>query len=81
MIEHCVKHVFEPIRQKWALRLYRMAFWAHSNAKRRGPKSVDFYTMAHLIHGDLPLEHLPFMRDLAMATLSAYADEFGKEST
>lgn len=81
VIEHCVKHVFEPIRQKWALRLYRMAFWAHSNAKRRGPKSVDFYTMAHLIHGDLPLEHLPFMRDLAMATLSAYADEFGKEST
>jgi len=75
VLEHCVQHVFEPIRQKWAYRLYRLAFWSHCNMKRRGPKMMDFFSMASLMESDTPLENLPFIRDLAMATLSAYAYE------
>lgn len=75
VLEHCVHTIFDPLRKKWSQRLMRMALWAGSNTKRRGPKMMDFFVIAYLIDSDLPLEHLPFIRDLAMATLSAYAHE------
>jgi len=72
IVEDCVEQIFEPLRDKWQDRLNRMAFWAYCNGKRRGPKAVDFYVMSKLMGSDFPLHNLPFVRDLAVATLTAY---------
>ena len=72
ILDDCVEQIFEPRRDLWIARFQWLAIWAHFNAKRRGPKVMDFLVMARLLESDLPMSHFHFFKDLAVATLSAY---------
>lgn len=58
----------DEAREKWYHRFVKLALWADSNIKKRGPNCADFVVLANALKQPGPLENIPLMRAIALET-------------